>query len=120
MTTPQTFELHDSDRAVVIEGWLLATATSAEEGKLRWCDMQLYRTVSGKYIVHGAGMTSVTGETTRPWVSVCDTATGLVATLTRSSDKGVNYIPFINRALLTHAAAQDTLVHDAYYTQRVA
>ena len=120
MTQPQTFELRDGDRTVVTEGWLLAMTSSAEEGKPRWCDMELYRTVSGKYVVHGAGMTSVPGETTRPWVSICDTAESLVSTLTRQSGTGVNYIPFVNKALLTHAAVQDTAVHDAYYTQRVA
>lgn len=83
--------------------------------------MSLYRTVSGKYVVHGAGMTNVPGEVTRPWVNICDTPTALVATLTRrAADSGVKYIPFVNRALLLHASIQDTAVHDAYYTQHVA
>jgi EXLDI family protein len=55
----QSYELHDGPRIVRFQGTHLARKTSDDGDRLRWLELDIYRTRAGKYIVHQVGKTVV-------------------------------------------------------------
>lgn len=116
----QEYELLDSDTLVSFTGVLLATASSKAAGKTRWSEISIYRTDSGKYIVHGVGKSTVRGEVDRSWCNVITSGAGVIERLTRKED-GVQFMPRIpNRAVAEAAAILDQEIHAAFYNHHVA
>ena len=116
----QTYELFDAETLVTFTGVRLAFASSQTPNKTRWSEISIYRTDSGKYIVHGVGRSIIRGECDRPWCNVVEGAAGVIERLTRR-EGGVSYMPNIpNRAVAEAAAIVDEDIHDAFYNHRVA
>lgn len=111
--------LRDGDRQVSFYGELLSSSSSEEDGKDRWSEMYIYLKSDGSgYVVHGAGMSSREGETSREWVRDCHTADAVIKTLTRTADD-ISYMPKLNVVLLQRAAMIDDALHDAASTQAI-
>lgn len=75
--TPFTLE-RPRNAALDFEGWLLASASSRRpptpERADRWTEVNLYRTITERWVVETHGRSNEPGETTRTRVTVCETA----------------------------------------------
>lgn len=92
----------------------LGHADSFEPGKQRWSELTLYRTDTGKYVVHGEGVTDVPGEDNRNWAAVCDNPEDVLKSLYRVNDKGTHYLTRMAQDLLDQAAAKDLGIDQVY------
>lgn len=63
MTTPtrdeQRFNIVDGTRPLTFTGWLVAASDSQSGMDVRWTELTLYRTTSGKYILEKVGRSDV-------------------------------------------------------------
>lgn len=119
MTDPTPYELAHGQRCVRFAGWRLGYATSHAPAKLRWAEIGIYRSDSGRYIVAGVGRTVVEDEVDRHWVVVCADAHAVVACQRKTDAKGFVYIPNTNLRALEEAARQDPAVAEALAAQLV-
>ena len=53
------YRLHDGTRVIKFSGSILGQASSGDEDSLRWSEFTLYKTQSGKYILHRVGKSRV-------------------------------------------------------------
>ena len=100
------------------DGRVLGFATSDDGVKERWFEVAIYATVTGKYVVHGAGMSEVDGEEDRHWAEVCETPAEVVAALQRTNENGVKYLPRTSQDAL-RAAVESDADFAAAYLERV-
>lgn len=77
----QEYTIHPTNGrpAVRFEGRLMAEASGERKGQLRWAELKVYKTKSGRWIVDQTGMTTVEGETIFKDVFVFDTDEDLTA-----------------------------------------
>lgn len=87
-------------------GEVLSYASSYVDGKPRWFEVEIYRTESGKYVVHGSGLSDVSGETDWHWAEVCETPGEVITALERDGDQG-RYLPTTSMEALEEAADVD-------------
>lgn len=109
----QTFEVHDRQRRIQFQGWRLARATSFSEDKDRWTDLELYRSLAGKYILAGIGQSTRPDDLTKYWAVVNDDPNVIVSQLTRTDDRGTTYMPEINKRVLLQASEADDALRQA-------
>ncbi len=114
----KTFTCIDDNIAKQFDGVKLGASSSHTPGKTRWSEITLYRTVSGQYVAHGVGRSTIPGETDRSWVNVAVDADGLIAILTREVE-GVKFIPNINKRVLVLASLVDKDIDAAYNLQYI-
>lgn len=116
----ETYTLkRDGDRSLVFDGVRLGEGSSRRGSSPRWFEVAIYRTAAGNYVVAGAGVSSVPGETDRRWAVHCHTGQEVVQALTRRDDDNVEYLTRTAREALTDAAETDVGIRDAFY-KRVA
>lgn len=101
------------DRPLEFQGEELGHASSDAPDKARWFEVTIYQTATGRYVVHGVGMSRVPGEDNRHWAVVCEGAHDVVDALYRVSDQG-RYIPTTSAGALADAASRDPAIRDAY------
>lgn len=92
----------------------LGHSDSFEQGKQRWSELTVYRTDTGKYVIHGEGVTDVPGEDNRSWAAVCDNADGVLAALYRENNQGMRYLTRMAQDVLDQAAANDEQIDQVY------
>lgn len=63
-----------NDRPLEFRGWLLAEQSSHTEGALRWQEVRIWRTTTGKFVTQIIGRSIVEGEKDLPSVNVFDDA----------------------------------------------
>lgn len=107
-----TFRLpRHSDVDLEFEGELLAEASTRRPDKVRWQDVLLYRTESGRWIVQRIGRSSVPRETDLSDVTVCDSPEQVRLALsdTERDDHGGQrrYLTWTAEKALRAAAAAD-------------
>lgn len=61
--SPQEIE-RDGAKTLVFEGKLIASVSSRTPSKSRWTEIDLWMTLSGTYVLHTRGCSSVRGERT--------------------------------------------------------
>jgi EXLDI family protein len=138
MTDRQKYTVTDHSRSIVFTGVLLGHASSAEEKKTRWTEMDIYLTAAGQYVVTGVGQSTVkkgdwvkdshTGkssqapedETPRAWAHICDNAEGVISVLHMKDRDGVRYMTDVARAVLEAAILQDRALADAFLVENIA
>jgi hypothetical protein len=101
------FEVPQGERTLVIEGELLAHASSRQGLAPRWTELTLYKTVSGRYVLAGVGKSALPGEVDRAWAKVADGPEGAVNFLYMQDDAGVRYMTRAARAVAELAVGQD-------------
>lgn len=106
----------DGQRPVVFSGELIGRSSSHLPGKLRWFELELYRTDTGRYVARGVGLSDVVGEDDKEWVIVTDDANELVDKLHRRGDAGP-YLPRTTQVALSNAAEVDGGIAGAYRTR---
>jgi hypothetical protein len=57
--TAQRFEVKDGQRTLTFSGWLLAEADSQSGHDVRWTELTLYKTLTGKYVLEKIGRSDV-------------------------------------------------------------
>lgn len=115
MTTP-TFDhvVIDGARELRFNGELLASSTSEASGKQRWAEFALYRTTSGRYVLAGAGRSTMPGEVDKRWAQVSDDAHAIIERLTMYDNNEARYIPSVAQKLLARAALVDEGIRNAF------
>jgi hypothetical protein len=53
------YEIKDGAKNITFMGWLLGSASSQTQDSLRWTELELYRTLSGAYILAKVGRSDV-------------------------------------------------------------
>ena len=109
----------DRDRTLEFDGVLLAHESSAKPGKARWFEVWIYRTGGGRWIVAGAGMSTVGGEDDRRWAQVCDEPTAVIERLRLYDEDGGAYVPRTSLDALRKAAQLDQQIKEAYEVESV-
>jgi hypothetical protein len=107
-------------RELEFEGTLLGSASSRRDDSERWAEVEIYRTVNGRYIVAGFGKTLRPGERERRWAHVCEEAVGVIETLYREDSDGVRYLTRVNREAIREAACHDDELARAFGREVVA
>jgi len=107
------------DRTIRFVGTQLAHASSFAPGKTRWAELEVYRTVQGRYVVAGAGITTQPDERDRRWATVCRDAACVVERLHRVDATGERYLPHVAKRVLEEAASHDAHLHDAYAVETI-
>ena len=98
----------DGDLPIRFTGELLAEADSFEPAKLRWTEIALYRTSSGRYVLHEEGLSKIDGEADRSSAFVADDANELIDKLYRINAQGKRYITRMAQDLIAQAAIRDS------------
>lgn len=107
----------DGHPPLAFDGEEIGFATSEEPGKGRWFEVTIYRTATGRWVVHTVGVSTLPGEDDRHHAVVCEQAGEIVEALYRVGDAGP-YIPRTSMLALAEAARTDEDVA-AVYVERV-
>lgn len=118
--TDGRFEVRDAERTLRFEGSLIGDSSSFSEGKRRWVEIFIYRTISGQYVTSIVGRTDVNGEQTRHNSSVSETAAGVVESLYLYDSDGVRYLTRVARNALELASTNDPKIKQAFMVEDVA
>lgn len=113
------WQVQDEDRTIEFRGERLAKSSSWSQGKLRWTEVEIYRTTSGRYIVATIGRTDAPEEETFYRASVSETARGVVEALHQLDDGGVRYLTWTARQALDDASRADNELSEAYRVQTI-
>lgn len=57
--TAQRFDVKDGQRPLTFEGWMIASADSQSGHDVRWTELTLYKTLTGKYVLEKMGRSDV-------------------------------------------------------------
>jgi hypothetical protein len=111
---PTHHRVRNRDGDVVeFEGWLLGSGSSKTERKLRWFEVDLYRTVDGRYLTHTRGMSRLAGERTlhnlTETTNAVRVAQGLIV-----HNRGRTFMPDASADALEEAGVRDEGVRLAY------
>lgn len=116
-----TLEQHqierDADLPLAFTGEVIAEAHSYETGKLRWTELTLYRTSSGKYVLHEEGITEVDDEDDRSSAYVSEDAGELIASLYKVNARGKRYLTKLAQELVARAAVADPGIRAHYVVE---
>lgn len=85
----------------------------------RWHEVEIYKLVDGKYVVHKIGRSSYEGETDRHSAHICNDANGAVQALYSYDRKGIWKMTIVAEDAAEQAAAEDDLFRAAYRRQRI-
>jgi len=96
----------DGDIDLELNGERLAFSSSAERGKPRWFELTIYRSGSGRWVVAGAGRTTMPDEVDRFWARVCTSPAEVLEALYRRGEGG-RYLTHTAREALEDAAERD-------------
>lgn len=107
----------DSDMPLRFSGKAVATASSYEPGKSRWTELTLYRTTSGRYVLHEEGLTDVAGEEDRSTGWAADDADAVIASLYKENAAGKRYLTRTAIGLIESAAERDDAIAAALYVE---
>lgn len=94
-------------------GELIGDASSHSDGKQRWFEVEIWRTDTDKYVVHGIGVSEIDGEQDWHWAEPCDTPDDVVRALERDGDHG-RYLPSTSLDALERAADADDGIADVF------
>lgn len=108
--------LRDGDKPLRFEGEVIGFASSYG-GKPRWFEVEIYRTSTGKFVVHGAGMSDMEGEDDWHWAMVCSSGEEVVEALYRKNREGLRYLPRTSQDALAEASECESMIGDAYMTE---
>lgn len=121
MTTRTQYEIPHGDQLVRFEGELLGAASSEDfaksQGRQRWHEVRVYRTIDGQYVVEKVGRSEIPGETDRSTVHHSNTARGAIECLQTIDADGVVYMTYVARNAVKQAALTDAEVREAYYVR---
>lgn len=105
------------DRTLRFDGELLGSSTSFEEGKTRWGEVYIYKTIDGEYVVAGVGRSSRPGDKDLAWAHVCGTAAAAVEQLHQYDDDDVRYITALARRAIMDAGQNDPALLNAFLVE---
>jgi len=108
-----TYTLRGRDETVEIVARRLGHGTSYRAGKLRWFEVDIYRTADGEFIAHTRGMTVVTDETTFTRILRTRSAFEIVDALIVNHGNKI-YLPQQSTRALAQAAQWDDDCLEAY------
>ena len=103
----------DGDKPLTFSGEEIGVASSYS-GQPRWFEVEIYRTESGKYVVHGVGMSDVEHESDWHWAVICESGEEVVEALYRENKDGLRYLPRTSQEALGEASERDPVVAAAY------
>lgn len=109
-----TVTVRNRDQELRFDGELLAEGSSHRDGKLRWYEVEIWKTRDGRYVVHKVGASDVPGEDDRHSAILADTAEGAVAALYSRRPAGDHHLPLAAKLALEDAGATDSDLRDAY------
>lgn len=107
MTDRRTHTVQARDRELQFEGELLGSSTSFSEGKPRWSEVNIFKTIDGDYVVAGIGRSTAPGEKDLCWAHVCETPAAVVEQLHQYDDDRVRYITALSRRAIENAGVSD-------------
>ena len=113
----ELYRVRDEEHSFEFRGRCLAKTSSASEGKLRWTEVELYRTSSGRYVVATLGRSADPTDATFWRATVSETARGAVELLYQQDRDGVRYLTWTARQALEEASALDEELREAYQVQ---
>lgn len=116
--TPTTWALERSGKVdLQFTGVLLAEVSTEQEGKLRWSEQRIYRTVGGSYVAERVGRSTIPTERDHRSVTVANTAEELLDQLhlvhMDGSATGRRYLPNYSMDALRQAAEIDVALGGA-------
>lgn len=105
--------LRDGDKPLKFTGEIVGFASSWA-GRPRWFEVEIYRTDSGKFVVHGAGMSDIENEADWHWAVICSSGEEVVEALYRTNKEGMRYLPRTSQDALAEASERVPQIADAY------
>jgi len=102
------------EQEIRFEGELLASGSSHRDGKDRWYEVELWRTIDDRYVVHKIGVSDVPGENDRHSAIVADRPEGVVSALYSRRGSGDYHLPLTAKLALEEAAEKDPALREAY------
>lgn len=117
MTDEQHVIERDGDMPLRFTGTQIASASSHEPGKDRWTELTLYRTTTGRYVLHEEGLSDVDGEEDRSTGYAADDAATLIAGLYKVNARGKRYLTRTALTLIEDAAGVDDGVRGAFFVE---
>lgn len=57
--TAERFNIRDGQRPLTFEGWLLGEADTQSGDDVRWTELAMYRTITGRYVIEKIGRSDV-------------------------------------------------------------
>lgn len=97
----------DSDLPIRFTGEIIAEVDSYVPGKSRWTALNLYRTSTGRYVLHEEGLTEIDGESDRSSAVVASDVDELIGELYKVNASGKRYMTRLAQDLLFEASAVD-------------
>lgn len=88
----------------MIEGELLAFASSRQGEARRWTELSVYRTDSGRWVLAGNGRSIIPGEVDRPWTKVFEDPAPLIEALYIYDNDGPRYLTRAARSVVEQAS----------------
>jgi hypothetical protein len=119
MTERHHHTVQARDRELNFEGELLGSSTSYGEGKPRWSEVQIFRTIDGDYVVAGVGRSTAPGEKDLRWAHVCLTPAAVVEQLHQYDDDKVRYITALSRRAIIDAGERDPELLAAFMSENL-
>lgn len=119
MTNGRSHRVQARDRTLIFEGDLLGSSSSHEDGKTRWSEVFIYRTIDGEYVVAGIGRSVRPGDQDLTWAHVCGTAAAAVEQLHQYDDDNVRYITTLSRRAIMSAGENDPELLDAFLVENL-
>lgn len=109
-----TKTVYNREQEITFDGELLGEGSSWNPSKSRWYEVEIWRTVDGKYVIHKIGMSDVEGETDRHSAIVADTPEGAVRALYSRRSAGDHHLPLTAKKALGDASAIDPPLREAF------
>lgn len=103
----------DGEKPLVFAGEEIGVASSYS-GQPRWFEVEIYHTDTGRYVVHGVGMSDVEHESDWHWAVICESGEDVVEALYRTNKDGMRYLPRTSQEALAEASERDSGVASAY------
>lgn len=109
-----THTVWNREQEIRFDGELLASGSSFQLGKTRWYEVELWRTIDDRYVVHKVGRSDVEDEHDRHSAIVADRPEGVVAALYSRRASGDYHLPLTAKLALEDAADKDSRLREAY------
>lgn len=112
--TATTQTVYNREQEITFQGELLGEGSSESPSKLRWYEVELWKTVDDRYVIHKIGVSEVDGEEDRHSAIVADTPEGAVRALYSRRPAGDYHLPLTAKRALDMAGDVDPPLREAF------
>lgn len=112
-------EVKNGDIVLEFDGELIGDGSSAGEGRPRWHEVEIFRLMDGKYVIHKIGRSSLPGEVDYHSAQVADDAHGAVRALYSRDKQGIWKMTIVAEDAANIASDADEKFAAAFKRQRL-